>query len=47
MKVRWNRAMLALLGDDPEFIEPSSLAFPEELSRLPADGFEEINGCIV
>ena len=47
MNVRWNQAMLTLLGGGPEFLEPSSMPIPEELSRLLTAGFEEKGECIL
>lgn len=47
MTVRTNRAMLDFLGGDPEFLEPNSVAVPEQLVRELSSGFKEVHGCIV
>jgi len=39
--------MLKLLGDDPEFHEPSSQPMPGPLIAVATGGFKEVNGCIV
>ena len=47
MQVRVNGKMLALLGGDPEFYEMSSLDVPEDLKSYFAQGFKEIEGCVI
>lgn len=47
MNVRWNQAMLSLLGRDPEFLEPSSVSIPAPLSDWATQGFKEVDGCVV
>lgn len=39
--------MLQLLGEDPEFLEPSSIPIPNELVSIASSGFEERGGCVV
>jgi hypothetical protein len=47
MTVRTNRAMLDLLGGDPEFLEPNFVPVPEQLLRELSSGFKEVHGRIV
>jgi hypothetical protein len=47
MIVRTNRAMLELLGGDPEFFEPNFLPVPDVLVSQLTNGFKEVDGCVV
>ena len=39
--------MLEQLGGDPEFLEPNSLPVPDILVSQLAEGFKEVDGCVV
>ena len=47
MKMKVNRRMLALLGGDVEFYQPSSVAMPDSLRAVATSGFKEVDGCVV
>ena len=47
MQINRNRAMLSLLGGDPDFTEPSSEPIPDGLRELLAEGFEETSGMLL
>lgn len=42
-----NRYMQELLGGDPEFFEPNAEPVPESLVGKLAEGFKEVDGCVV
>jgi hypothetical protein len=47
MSLRWNQAMLTLLGGDSEFVEPSSVSMSVALTGCIVQGFKEVDGCVV